>query len=60
LNRRNIVFMGTSVIQGSYQSCARQIDELARDTGVDGLLLSFLDFVGGIRSFGEKIIPMLA
>ncbi|HUY20186.1 MAG TPA: LLM class flavin-dependent oxidoreductase [Candidatus Binataceae bacterium] len=56
----NIVFMGTPVILGSYESCAQQIDELARDTGVDGLLLSFPDFVGGIRNFGEKIMPILA
>jgi pyrimidine oxygenase len=56
----NIVFMGTPMILGSYASCAQQIDELARDTGVNGLLLSFPDFVSGIRDFGEKIMPLLA
>ena len=51
--------MGTLVILGSYESAARQIDELAAQTNVDGLLLSFPDFVGGIRDFGERIMPRL-
>jgi len=38
---------------------ARKIEEIAADTGVDGLLFSWPDFVSGCRRFGEKIKPQL-
>jgi pyrimidine oxygenase len=56
----NVVFMGTPVLCGSHESVARQIESIAADTPVDGLLLSFPDFVGGIRDFGAKILPLLS
>jgi pyrimidine oxygenase len=55
----NVVFMGTPVILGSHESAARQIDQIAEESGVDGLLLSFPDFVAGLRDFGEEIMPRL-
>ena len=36
-----------------------QLDAIADETGVDGILFSFPDFVQGIRDFGEKVAPHL-
>jgi len=37
---------------------ADQIATLERDTGIGGLLLTFVDFVPDIRRFGEKVLPL--
>ncbi len=55
----NMAFMGFPVIYGSYASVARQIDEMAADSNLDGLLFSWPDWVPGIRAFGERVIPLL-
>jgi pyrimidine oxygenase len=55
----NMAFMGFPVIHGSYATVARKIDELAATTGLDGMLFSWPDFVGGIRDFGERVGPLL-
>ncbi|MGH7907780.1 MAG: LLM class flavin-dependent oxidoreductase [Candidatus Binataceae bacterium] len=55
----NVVFMGAPVIVGSYSTVARRIDEVAAATAIDGMLLSFPDFVSGIRAFGERVMPLL-
>ena len=55
----NLAFMGFPVIWGSYESVARQIARLEVDTGISGLLLTFPDFVPGVRAFGEHILPRL-
>jgi pyrimidine oxygenase len=36
------------------------LTEIAEDTGIDGYLFSFPDFVAGIREFGEKILPRIS
>ncbi len=56
----NMAFMGIPVIVGSAATVAAKIDELSVDTGIDGLLFSWPDFVPGIRRFGEQVMPRLA
>lgn len=55
----NMAFMGIPVVLGSPASVARQIDEVAAETGIDGMLFSWPDFVPGIRRFGEDVMPRL-
>ena len=50
--------MGTIV--GSYESCARMLDEAASVPGVKGLMLTFDDFLIGLDNFGQKIQPLMA
>jgi alkanesulfonate monooxygenase SsuD/methylene tetrahydromethanopterin reductase-like flavin-dependent oxidoreductase (luciferase family) len=38
---------------------AELIATLERDTGIGGLLLTFVDFVPDIRRFGEKVFPLV-
>jgi pyrimidine oxygenase len=49
--------MGTLV--GSYASVARMMDEAATVPGTKGIMLTFDDFVEGIKTFGEKIQPLM-
>lgn len=55
----NMAFMGIPVIYGSAETVAREIDSIAEETGVDGLLFSWPDFVPGIRALGENVMPQL-
>ncbi len=50
--------MGTLV--GSYASVARMLDEMALVPGTEGVLLTFDDFVEGVKAFGERIQPLMA
>ncbi len=63
-NRRRI--LGTNklptnqgVLVGSYASVARMLDELAEVPGVQGVMLTFDDFVIGMEQFGTRIQPLL-
>ncbi|BCH29368.1 pyrimidine monooxygenase RutA [Mesorhizobium sp. L-8-10] len=56
----NSAFMTIPVIHGSYETAAEKIEQIFRDTGIDGMLLSFPDFVNGIHNFGERIRPRLS
>lgn len=49
--------MGTLV--GSWASVARMLDEMAEVPGTEGVLLTFDDFVAGVRNFGEHIQPLM-
>ena len=49
--------MGTLV--GSYASVARMLDEVAEVPGTEGVLLTFDDFVAGVKAFGERIQPLM-
>jgi pyrimidine oxygenase len=49
--------MGTLV--GSYETIARMLDEVAEVPGTEGVLLTFDDFVGGVKAFGERIQPLM-
>lgn len=56
----NLAFMGIPVIHGSASSVARKIDEIGTSTGIDGMLFSWPDFVDGVRTFGEHVMPQLS
>ncbi|MEZ5676900.1 MAG: LLM class flavin-dependent oxidoreductase, partial [Thalassovita sp.] len=49
--------MGTIV--GSYESCARMLDEAAAVPGVKGIMMTFDDFLVGMDDFGTKIQPLM-
>jgi pyrimidine oxygenase len=49
--------MGTLV--GSYTSIARMLDEVAEVEGTEGVLLTFDNFVDGVKAFGERIQPLM-
>lgn len=56
----NAAFMSMPVIHGSYQRVAEQLDRVAEDAGVDGVMLCFPDYLKGIRDFGDRIMPHLS
>src|SRR6201985_3407400 len=47
------------VLVGSYASVARMLDELAEVPGVQGVMLTFDDFVIGMEQFGTRILPLM-
>lgn len=47
------------VLIGSYASVARMLDELAEVPGVQGVMLTFDDFVIGMEQFGTRILPLM-
>jgi pyrimidine oxygenase len=49
--------MGTLV--GSYATVARLMDEIAEVPGVKGIMLTFDDFILGMKAFGERIQPLM-
>ncbi|MBM9468885.1 LLM class flavin-dependent oxidoreductase [Nakamurella leprariae] len=55
----NLTFMSFPVLHGSYESVAEQIATMQRDTGVAGVLMTFVDYVPDIRVFGEKVLPLV-
>lgn len=55
----NIAFMSFPVVHGSPATVASKLDDIAAETGIDGMLFSWPDFVPGIRDFGEKVLPRL-
>jgi pyrimidine oxygenase len=49
--------MGTLV--GSYANVAKMLDEAATVPGTKGIMLTFDDFVLGMKDFGERIQPLM-
>lgn len=47
------------VLVGSYASIARMLDELSEVPGVQGVMLTFDDFVIGMEQFGTRILPLM-
>ena len=47
------------VLVGSYASVARMLDELSEVPGVQGVMLTFDDFVIGMEQFGTRILPLM-
>jgi len=47
------------VLIGSYASVARMLDELSTVPGVQGVMLTFDDFVIGMEQFGTRILPLM-
>jgi pyrimidine oxygenase len=60
IDEGNMAYLGIPVVYGSPKRVAEQLDAIADETGVDGILFSFPDFVQGIRDFGEKVAPYLS
>ena len=56
----NMAFMGIPVILGSPQTVIKHIQEIRDDSGIDGMLFSWPDFVPGIRRFGQEIKPFIS
>jgi pyrimidine oxygenase len=48
-----------ATLVGSYETVARQIDQVATMKGVEGMMFTFDDFEVGTRDFGEKVMPLL-
>ncbi|WP_435219589.1 hypothetical protein [Luminiphilus sp. nBUS_07] len=55
----NMAFMGIPVIYGSPDTVVRRIEGIVERTGIDGMLFSWPDFVGGIERFGAEVLPAL-
>ena len=55
----NLAFMGIPCIYGSAETVAAKVRDIESETGIDGMLFSWPDFVAGIRDFGEKVMPRL-
>jgi len=55
----NMAFMGFPLIWGSYETVARKILQHEREFGVSGMLMTFVDFVPGVREFGQHVLPIL-
>ena len=47
------------VFVGSYASVAQMLDEMATVPGVQGVMLTFDDFVVGMEQFGTRILPLM-
>jgi pyrimidine oxygenase len=48
-----------ATLVGSYETVARQIDQVATMPGVKGMMFTFDDFVQGVHDFGTKVKPLL-
>ena len=47
------------VLVGSYASIARMLDEMATVPGVQGVMMTFDDFVIGMEQFGTRVLPLM-
>jgi pyrimidine oxygenase len=47
------------VFVGSYASVAQMLDEMSTVPGVQGVMLTFDDFVVGVEQFGTRILPLM-
>ena len=55
----NMAFMGIPVLYGSVGTIIEKIKTLEDETGIDGLLFSWPNFLEGLRKFGREIAPNL-
>jgi pyrimidine oxygenase len=44
---------------GSYERVAAMLDEIAGKPGIEGIMMTFDDFIVGIEQFGEHIQPLM-
>lgn len=44
---------------GSYQRVARSLDLVESYAGLDGVVLTFPEFVSGVGEFGERVMPLM-
>jgi pyrimidine oxygenase len=59
MDEGNLAFMSIPVLHGSPATIAAKIDTIAAQTGIDGMLFSWPDFVQGTYDFGNKVMPLL-
>jgi alkanesulfonate monooxygenase SsuD/methylene tetrahydromethanopterin reductase-like flavin-dependent oxidoreductase (luciferase family) len=50
---------GGQVITGSAETVANHIGLLVEGDGIDNVLLMFPDYPAGIRTFAERVAPLL-
>jgi pyrimidine oxygenase len=55
----SVVNINMGTIVGSYETCARLLDEIDTIDGCEGILLTFDDFTTGIENFGARIQPLM-
>ncbi|GAA1388949.1 pyrimidine utilization protein A [Pseudonocardia kongjuensis] len=48
-----------ATLVGSYETVARQIDQVATMPGVKGMMFTFDDFEQGVHDFGTRVKPLL-
>jgi pyrimidine oxygenase len=48
-----------ATLVGSYETVARQIDQVAGMPGVKGMMFTFDDFEKGVHEFGTRVKPLL-
>ena len=53
------VNLNFGTLVGSHATVARMLDEIAAVPGLEGVLLTFDEFVSGVTTFGEKIQPLM-
>jgi pyrimidine oxygenase len=53
------VNLNIGLLCGSYGSIAGMMDEIDAIPGLAGVLLTFDEFVGGTKTFGERIQPLM-
>ena len=53
-------FMGFPTFTGGYDSVVEFLDELESETSLDGVLVTWPDYLKGVQEFGERVIPHLA
>src|SRR5262249_51245260 len=44
---------------GSYENVARMLDEIAANPAIEGIMMTFDDFIIGIEQFGQYIQPLM-
>jgi pyrimidine oxygenase len=49
----------TAVVVGGPDSVVRQIQEVVGETGLDGMMLIFPDYLPDLAAFGEQVLPAL-
>ena len=56
----NMVFINVPVLVGSYETVAQKINGIAEDRNIEGMLFYRPDWVSGIQTFGERVLPLLS
>jgi pyrimidine oxygenase len=49
----------TQLAYGSPATCGEKVEQFLADCELDGLMLIFPDYVGGLQMFGSEILPRL-
>lgn len=58
-NLKSAFNLNIGAITGSYETCARKLDELAEIDGLEGVMCVFDDYPKATKEFGERIMPLM-